>query len=137
MLLKLTRGAGTRGLAGIYPKRAISRQPSASSKQQPDLDQQVQTIIRPLLGCRRSQLREYLDEIGQSWRDDASNQDLRHTRNRVRHEILPMLERQLNPAVCETLSESIDIARAEEDYWSTEVDLCCRIPGIPAFVGAL
>jgi tRNA(Ile)-lysidine synthase len=122
VLLKLTRGAGTRGLAGIYPKRAISRQPSASSKQQPDLDQQVQTIIRPLLGCRRSQLREYLDEIGQSWRDDASNQDLRHTRNRVRHEILPMLERQLNPAVCETLSESSDIARAEEDYWSTEVD---------------
>ncbi len=122
VLLKLTRGAGTRGLAGIYPKRAISRQPSAISRNQPDLDHAVKTIVRPLLGSRRSQLREYLDEIGQTWREDTSNQDLRHTRNRVRQEILPLLERQVNPAVCETLAESADIARAEEAYWATEVD---------------
>jgi tRNA(Ile)-lysidine synthase len=131
VLLKLTRGAGTRGLAGIYPKRAISKtaishQPSAISKSDPDLepasDSKNPTIIRPLLGSRRSQVREYLAEIGQTWREDASNQDLRHTRNRIRQEILPLLERRMNPAMCETLAESADIARVEEAYWAKEVD---------------
>jgi tRNA(Ile)-lysidine synthase len=122
VLLKLTRGAGTRGLAGIYPKKAVSHQPSAISKNQPDLDHDVKTIVRPLLGSRRSQLREYLAEVGQAWREDASNQDLRHTRNRIRQEILPLLEQKVNPAVCETLAESAEIARAEEEYWVKEID---------------
>jgi tRNA(Ile)-lysidine synthase len=122
VLLKLTRGAGTRGLAGIYPKKAISHQPSAISKNQPDLDHDVKTIIRPLLGSRRSQLREYLAEVGQAWREDPSNLDLRHTRNRIRQEILPLLEQKVNPAVCETLAESAEIARAEEEYWVKEID---------------
>jgi tRNA(Ile)-lysidine synthase len=126
VLLKLTRGAGTRGLAGIYPKKAISkiavsRQPSAINKDQPDLDRQDKNIIRPLLGLRRSDVRLYLVEIRQTWREDASNQDLRHTRNRIRREILPLLEQKVSPAVCETLAESAEIARAEEAYWVNEV----------------
>jgi len=131
VLLKLTRGAGTRGLAGIYPnivicKTATNHQPSAIGKTDPDLepasDLKNPTIIRPLLGSRRSQVREYLAEIGQAWREDASNQDLRHTRNRIRQEILPLLERRVNPAVWETLAESAEIARAEEAYWAKEVE---------------
>ena len=132
VLLKLTRGAGTRGLAGIYPKKgvskravsnsAISHQPSAAGQDQSDLDHAVKTIVRPLLGSRRSQLREYLNQLRQIWREDASNQDLRHMRNRVRQEIIPLLEHQVNPAVCETLAESAEIARAEEAYWVKEVD---------------
>ena len=133
VLLKLARGTGTRGLAGIYPKKvvshqpsavsnaAISHQPSAISRDLPELDRQVKTIIRPLLGTRRSQLRSYLGELAQSWREDASNADLRHTRNRVRHEILPRLEQQVNPGVCEVLAETADIARAEEAYWANEI----------------
>jgi tRNA(Ile)-lysidine synthase len=46
---------------------------------------------------------------------------LRHTRNRVRHEILPQLEREVNPSVCEVLAETAEIARAEEEYWTNEV----------------
>ena len=132
VLLKLARGAGTRGLAGIYPKKdvskravsnsAISHQPSAAGQDQSDLDHAVKTIVRPLLGSRRSQLREYLNQLRQTWREDASNQDLRHMRNRVRQEIIPLLEHQVNPAVCETLAESAEIARAEEAYWVKEVD---------------
>jgi tRNA(Ile)-lysidine synthase len=126
VLLKMTRGAGTRGLAGIYPKKAVSRRASPVSERDCDLgptaDSNDPTIIRPLLGTRRSQLREYLAETGQIWREDASNQDLRHTRNRVRLEILPLLERQINPAICQTLAESAEIARAEEDYWNREVE---------------
>jgi len=109
VLLKMARGAGTRGLAGIYPKLAIDTPGSTGL-----------AIVRPLLGTRRAVLRSYLAEIGQSWREDASNQDLRHTRNRVRHEILPRLEQDVNPGVCETLAETAEIARAEEAYWGAE-----------------
>jgi tRNA(Ile)-lysidine synthase len=107
VLLKLVRGAGTRGLAGIYPKLAAAT-PEAS-------------IIRPLLTTRRKDIEAYLPDINQSWREDKSNRDLRHSRNRVRHGILPRLERNLNPAVYEALSETAEISRVEEDYWSSKV----------------
>ncbi|MGA9042553.1 MAG: tRNA lysidine(34) synthetase TilS [Terriglobales bacterium] len=107
VLLKLVRGAGTRGLAGIYPKLAAAT-PGAF-------------VIRPLLGVRRKDIEAYLTGIQQPWREDKSNRDLRHSRNRVRHGILPRLERNLNPAVYEALSETAEIARAEEEYWSEQV----------------
>ena len=110
VLLKIVRGAGSRGLAGVYPRLSVpgSRFPEPS-------------IIRPLLGIRRKELEPYLLDLGQSWREDRSNRDLRHMRNRVRHGILPRLERYLNPAVREALAETAEIARAEEDYWEQEV----------------
>ncbi len=107
VLLKLVRGAGTRGLAGIYPKRATATAGAF--------------IIRPLLGARRKDIEFYLAEIRQPWREDTSNRDLRHSRNRVRHGILPRLERYLNPSVYEALSDTAEIARAEEDYWSGQI----------------
>jgi tRNA(Ile)-lysidine synthase len=100
VLLKVTRGAGSRGLAGIYPE--------------------VSAIVRPLLAIRHKDLEAYLRGLDQPWREDASNRDLRHARNRVRHGILPRLERFLNPAVREALAETAEIARAEEDYWQRE-----------------
>ena len=110
VLLKLVRGAGSRGLAGIYPSLPV---PGVSDGA---------AIVRPLLGIRRLELEEYLKSIGQDWREDSSNRDLRHARNRVRHGILPRLERYLNPSVRTVLAETADIARAEEDYWQREVD---------------
>jgi tRNA(Ile)-lysidine synthase len=114
VLMKLARGAGTRGLAGIYPevrtqRSALSTQPRAAA------------IVRPLLAVRRERLVEYLGELGQDWREDSSNRDLRHTRNRVRHGILPRLERHVNPSVREVLAEAAEIARGEEEYWMREV----------------
>ena len=115
VLLKIIRGAGGRGLAGIYPKLSVSScEPSAASSQQI-------SIIRPLLGTRRGELQAYLIRLGQSWREDTSNRDLRHMRNRVRHGILPRLERNFNPAVREALAETAEIARAEEEYWEKEL----------------
>ena len=107
VLLRVVRGAGTRGLAGIYPRLSF--------------DASDFSIIRPLLKTRRKLLESYLGEIGQDWREDSSNRDLRHARNRVRHGIVPRLERTLNPAVRETLAETADIARSEEEYWQKEV----------------
>jgi tRNA(Ile)-lysidine synthase len=109
VLMRVVRGAGTRGLAGIYPQLSVASSQFSVS------------IIRPLLGIRRSELEAYLREAGQEWREDSSNRDLRHTRNRVRHGILPRLERNLNPAVREALAETAEIARAEEGYWESEV----------------
>lgn len=114
VLLKLARGAGTRGLAGIYPKLAVDNKSRGHSGTEP-------FIIRPLLGIRRKQLESYLKALGQDWRDDKSNRDLRHSRNLVRHGILPRLERNLNPAIREALAETADIARAEEEYWTGQV----------------
>ena len=110
VLLRIVRGAGTRGLAGIYPQLIPSYQIGSQF-----------SVVRPLLATRRRLLEAYLEEIGQDWREDSSNRDLRHARNRVRHGILPRLERTLNPAVRETLAETADIARAEEEYWQKEV----------------
>jgi tRNA(Ile)-lysidine synthase len=118
VLLKIVRGAGGRGLAGIYPRLPVnSAQLSAVSFQQrPTL-----SIVRPLLGTRRRDLEAYLVHLGQRWREDKSNRDLRHMRNRVRHGVLPRLERYLNPAVREALAETAEIARAEEEYWEKEI----------------
>jgi tRNA(Ile)-lysidine synthase len=110
VLLKIVRGAGSRGLAGIYPRLSVP----GSQFSEP-------SIVRPLLGTRRRELEPYLLDLGQSWREDRSNRDVRHMRNRVRHGILPRLERYLNPAVREALAETAEIARAEEEYWEREV----------------
>ncbi len=109
VLLRIVRGAGSRGLAGVYPELSIPNSKSSS------------TIVRPLLATRRKDLEVYLKGLRQPWREDASNRDLRHARNRVRHGILPRLERFLNPAVREALADTAEIARAEETYWRREV----------------
>jgi tRNA(Ile)-lysidine synthase len=109
ILLKLVRGAGTRGLAGIYPQLPVPGSQFSAF------------VVRPLLGIRRKELEAYLLDLEQSWREDTSNRDLRHMRNRVRHGILPRLERYLNPGVREALADTAEIARAEEDYWQKEV----------------
>ncbi|HXM20289.1 MAG TPA: tRNA lysidine(34) synthetase TilS [Terriglobales bacterium] len=125
VLLKIVRGAGSRGLAGIYPRLKVTgSQLSALSSQQEQETKQTtgaSSIIRPLLGIRRRDLEAYLLALGQGWREDKSNRDLRHMRNRVRHGILPRLERYLNPAVREAFAETAEIARAEEEYWEKEV----------------
>ena len=99
---------GTPGLAGISHQLQVTG-PHVSG-------------VRPLLQRRRRRLEAFLAKIGQAWREDSSNRDLRHARNRVRHGIVPRLERTLNPSVRETLAETADIARSEEEYWQKEVD---------------
>lgn len=118
VLLRLARGTGTRGLAGIYPLKTV-----AGRRSPPDIEAEREeaAIIRPLLGARRPALESYLRSRDQSWREDASNRDLRHARNRVRHVILPQLERTLSPSVRRALAETAEIARAEEAYWAHAV----------------
>ena len=111
VLLRIARGSGTRGLAGIYPRLSV-----AGSQFSVEC-----SVVRPLLSIRHKELETYLCGLGQPWREDLSNRDLRHSRNRVRHRILPRLERDLNPSIRETLAETAEIARAEEEYWQTQI----------------
>ena len=103
VLMKTLRGAGTRGLAGIHPVLRSG-------------------MVRPLLGVRRSEVEEYLRGLGQEWREDSTNRDRKHLRNRVRHELVPLLEREFNPEVTRVLGETAEVARAEEEYWQREVE---------------
>jgi tRNA(Ile)-lysidine synthase len=105
VLMRILRGTGTRGLAGIAPA------------------QQTKYLVRPLLTTTRREIEAYLQAKGQCWREDSSNLDLGHTRNRVRHTLLPSLERQFNPVIRQTLSDLANVAQAEEEYWDNELSL--------------
>ena len=61
-------------------------------------------FIRPLLGCRDAELKDYLRKYGEDWREDASNDDVSIERNRVRHEVIPFLERTLDRHLVEHLA---------------------------------
>ncbi|MGN0832674.1 MAG: tRNA lysidine(34) synthetase TilS [Kiritimatiellia bacterium] len=54
-------------------------------------------FVRPLLGCRDAELKAYLRKFGEEWREDASNDDTAIERNRIRHEVIPFLEKTLDP----------------------------------------
>jgi tRNA(Ile)-lysidine synthase len=99
VLMRIVRGAGPRGLAGIAPW------------------QQEKHLVRPLLEISRREVEGYLKAIGQPWREDATNADLAHTRNRVRRLLLPMLEKEFNAAIRQTLADLAELARGEAGYW--------------------
>jgi tRNA(Ile)-lysidine synthase len=119
VLLRLLRGAGTRGLAGILPSREELVAPGALARRSTRSVDPF--IIRPLLATRRAELRDYLRNIGQTWREDASNTDLTFARNRVRAELLPLLERDYSPSLVDALAATAEIARAEEEFWDAEL----------------
>ncbi|MBI2677983.1 MAG: tRNA lysidine(34) synthetase TilS [Candidatus Koribacter versatilis] len=110
VLMRVVRGAGTRGLAAIRPLVRVATTKSPAKR-----------IVRPLLGARRREVLAYLAGLGQDFREDASNQDPRFLRNRIRHELLPLLERDYNPQVAQAVAQMAEIARAEEQHWEREV----------------
>lgn len=116
-LAKFLRGAWTEGLSGIHP---VVRFPEGR-------------IVRPLLATGRAEIEAYLAGLGQSWREDSSNRHLTYTRNRIRHELLPILE-TWNPRLREHLAQMAELARDEESWWRTELDRLAPqliLPGRP------
>ncbi len=102
VLFRFLRGSGTAGLAGIRPVTDDG-------------------IVRPLLEVDRAEVERYLRERGIAWRNDSTNASTVFARNRIRHELLPQLTRDWNPALPETLAHTADWAQAEEQYWESEL----------------
>lgn len=118
VLHRLLRGAWTEGLGGIHP---VVQCPGG-------------VILRPFLDTRREEIRAWLRELGQAWREDATNEDTAHTRNRIRHELMPRLG-EYNPQITEQLAHLATIARDEESWWDTELARILPrlvLPGKPA-----
>jgi len=93
VLLRLLRGAGTRGLTGIRIRRGL--------------------FIRPLLDCRRAQIRQYLAAKNEPFCEDSSNASLTIARNRIRHQLLPVLE-QIAPGGLPSLARLAALAGDDE-----------------------
>jgi tRNA(Ile)-lysidine synthase len=104
VLAKFLRGAWTEGLSGIHPVMEFAEG----------------RILRPLLKTARVEIEAYLGTLGQGWREDSSNRHLTFTRNRIRHELLPLLE-EWNPRLREHLTQMAQLARDEEAWWQSEV----------------
>jgi tRNA(Ile)-lysidine synthase len=60
-------------------------------------------FVRPLLGCRDGELKAYLEKYGETWCEDASNGDISIERNKVRHKVIPFLEKTLDRNIVEHL----------------------------------
>ena len=80
-LMRIKRASGAEGLSGIKEKSRVG-----------DI-----RFVRPLLGCRDKELKDYLVRFGEEWREDASNDDTSIERNKIRHEVIPFLEKTLDP----------------------------------------
>ena len=121
VVMKLLRGAWTEGIGGISPEVESgggSTHVRESGHGSPKSSRGAK-LVRPLLGVRRAEVEEFLRERGQSWREDASNQDVSLTRNRVRRELMPLL-RGFNPGIDALLARTAVIAREEEAFWQAE-----------------
>ncbi|MDD2899617.1 MAG: tRNA lysidine(34) synthetase TilS [Desulfuromonadaceae bacterium] len=99
VLMRLLRGAGMTGLSGMSYRNSRG-------------------YIRPLLDISRSDIERYLRECGLSWREDASNGDTIYLRNRIRHQLLPLLE-EYNPAIRARLAATATIIRGDEGLLQT------------------
>jgi tRNA(Ile)-lysidine synthase len=100
LLLNLTRGCGIRGLHGILPRRG--------------------RLIRPLLFATKEQIIDSLVQAGLSWRDDRSNEELYYDRNKIRHQVVPVLK-ELNPNFEEGAGKTLQRIRESERFFEEAV----------------
>lgn len=102
VLLRLLRGAGPEGLSGILPVTG-------------------EGVIRPMLSVTHEQARSWLTSQGIGWREDASNQHLHHTRNWLRHEVMPVLAARF-PAANEALARHAAAALDDRRFWTSAAE---------------
>ncbi len=116
VLLKLIRGAGRSGLSGIDAFTSL----------------EGVTVMRPLLSVPRAEIESFLKRRKIPWREDASNRDTTFLRNRVRHELIPLLERDYNPGIRDALGRTREVLAAEDDWmeaWASRILTDCAQGG--------
>ena len=140
VLMNLLRGTGVSGLGGMQMLGSLPvavdgeesrRQQAEGSKQKAEIASSLLPtaycllptgprspvpilLFRPLLGVWRREIEEYCAQLGLQPRVDATNTELNHTRNRIRRELIPLLEREYSPAIRKHLYDLSEIA-SEED----------------------
>ncbi len=112
VLLRLIRGTGTTGLGGIPPVRPLAAGGDVDS---------APVIIRPLIDATRQEIEGYCRENGLNPRVDASNLTSVYARNRVRHELVPLLERHYNPRIIQSIARTAELVREDDSFISGEV----------------
>jgi len=113
VLMRVFRGAGTKGLAGIPPRRGA--------------------IVRPLIDLRRVELVGWLDAHSRRWVEDSTNADRAVTRNWIRHALLPEITARFGDGVIDVLARGADLARADDSVLS---EIAREVaPGIQTSVG--
>jgi tRNA(Ile)-lysidine synthase len=100
VLMRIIRGAGTKGLGGINP-----------FKEMPGFK-----IIRPLIEVSRKEVEGFVSEIGLKFRIDSSNEKSIYTRNKIRLELIPLLEKDFNPNIKEVLANMAENLQIENDF---------------------
>lgn len=111
LLQRIIRGTGIHGLRGIPFTRK---------------DEAGFTVIRPLLAVTREEIEEYVREKGLEPNYDESNWTTEYNRNRIRLELIPYMEKNLNPGVKESLRALSEIASMEDDYMEQEATRCLQ-----------
>lgn len=104
----MLRGSGAKGLAGMHPvsvKNGV-------------------TYIRPLLSATRAQIEEYLKENGQAFVTDATNADTAYSRNKLRHDVFPLLL-QINDRAIEHINESAGQLAVMNDFYEQQLKEAC------------
>jgi tRNA(Ile)-lysidine synthase len=99
VLLHLLRGSGIRGLAGIPPIRD-------------------RWVVRPLIQLDRTEIMTYLKDHQIPFVIDTTNADPTYTRNRIRHHLIPLLKKDYNINIVETLNRTADLCREEETWFN-------------------
>lgn len=101
VLMRLLRGTGSSGLSAIRPVREG-------------------WLVRPLLDVTADEIAEYARSQGLSFRVDSTNADQRILRNRVRHHLVPLLQKEYNPHIVAGLGRLADVSRGEAEYFDAQ-----------------
>lgn len=108
VLMHLFRGSGPKGISGI---------PAVRSHPEDDI-----TIVRPLMDLTKSEIMDFLNRMKIPYVMDKTNRDKAYLRNKVRHELLPVLKSTFNPNITESLHRLASILSTEEDWIETILD---------------
>jgi tRNA(Ile)-lysidine synthase len=107
VLMNLMRGSGIAGLSGMKPAMGDK-------------------ILRPLIEARRSEIMAYLEKKNIAYRTDSSNADTRFERNKVRSVLIPLIEKEFNPGIVDTLARTASVFSMVYEFFKDEVDKSMR-----------
>ncbi|MDD3569654.1 MAG: tRNA lysidine(34) synthetase TilS [Lachnospiraceae bacterium] len=106
LIMRLCRGTGLTGLSGISPVR--------------------DNIIRPLIGCTRSEIEDYLESLNQPYCTDSTNLKEDYARNKIRLSLLPYMQKEINSGVINNLAKTAELLSAEDKYMEQQAEIAYK-----------